>query len=77
MTKIVNVNGIPVENPCTDVCFIDERFGWCLGCGRDLNEVSKWFELTQEERHAILLRIPRRFNKLMEEKRDWSNRNAN
>ncbi|HEY4066718.1 MAG TPA: DUF1289 domain-containing protein, partial [Burkholderiaceae bacterium] len=37
----------PVPSPCTSVCRMDERSGWCEGCGRTLNEIAAWSSLSE------------------------------
>ena len=32
----------PAQSPCTGVCRIDERTGWCEGCLRTLDEIAGW-----------------------------------
>lgn len=31
-----------VPSPCTNVCRMDERSGWCEGCLRTLDEIAGW-----------------------------------
>jgi predicted Fe-S protein YdhL (DUF1289 family) len=33
---------------------------YCLGCGRSIDEISRWSRMTAEERHAILADLPER-----------------
>ncbi|MBP6774627.1 MAG: DUF1289 domain-containing protein [Gemmatimonadaceae bacterium] len=44
------------ESPCIKVCQIDldDR---CRGCGRTLDEIARWREMTREERIAVNQRI--------------------
>lgn len=44
------------ESPCIKVCQIDldDR---CRGCGRTLNEIARWRDMTREERIAVNQRI--------------------
>ena len=32
----------PVASPCTSVCRMDARTGWCEGCLRTLDEIAGW-----------------------------------
>lgn len=50
----------PVASPCTRVCKIDEATGWCIGCGRSLNEIARWGTAEPTEQAAILARLPGR-----------------
>ena len=43
-----------VASPCTSVCRIDERTGWCEGCLRTLDEIALWSSLDNRARRAVL-----------------------
>lgn len=44
------------ESPCIKVCLVDlERR--CRGCGRTLDEITRWRDMTREERIAVNQRI--------------------
>ncbi len=43
-----------VASPCTNVCRIDRRTGWCEGCKRSLDEIGRWPHADDDERRAIL-----------------------
>lgn len=45
----------PVElaSPCTGVCRMDERSGWCVGCARTLAEIAAWSTLTDEDKRRV------------------------
>ncbi|MEM7280807.1 MAG: DUF1289 domain-containing protein [Pseudomonadota bacterium] len=47
---------ISVESPCISVCTVDDA-GVCLGCGRTLDEIANWLNLSPEERAKIMIRI--------------------
>jgi predicted Fe-S protein YdhL (DUF1289 family) len=32
----------PVGSPCTNVCRLDARTGWCEGCFRSRDEIRAW-----------------------------------
>lgn len=53
-----------VPSPCTNVCRIDARTGWCEGCRRTVDEITRWPLANDAERRAIVdelpLRIPRK-----------------
>jgi predicted Fe-S protein YdhL (DUF1289 family) len=51
----------PIQSPCTRVCTIDEATGLCAGCGRTLDEIGRWSQLTDEERQRILASLPDRY----------------
>jgi uncharacterized protein len=39
--------------PCINVCVIEPSSGFCLGCGRTLEEISQWGGLNDRAREAI------------------------
>jgi len=47
-------------SPCTRICRIDLRTGWCIGCRRTLGEIADWPMLTPAEQHALLAELERR-----------------
>jgi predicted Fe-S protein YdhL (DUF1289 family) len=49
-----------VASPCTNVCRIDRRTGWCEGCKRSMDEISRWPHAGDDERRAILAQLPGR-----------------
>ncbi len=49
-----------VPSPCTNVCEIDPRSGYCRGCERTIDEIAAWAGATPDERRAILARLGER-----------------
>ncbi len=49
-----------VASPCVNICTLDPRTGWCQGCARTMDEISRWPHASEEERRAILARLPAR-----------------
>jgi predicted Fe-S protein YdhL (DUF1289 family) len=43
-----------MESPCILVCSIDDKTGYCFGCGRTRDEISGWIDYTSAERRAIM-----------------------
>ncbi|MGA9005037.1 MAG: DUF1289 domain-containing protein, partial [Pseudolabrys sp.] len=31
-----------IETPCVKICTLDARMGLCLGCGRTVDEITRW-----------------------------------
>lgn len=42
------------ESPCSGVCFLDPRFGWCAGCFRLPGEIREWLAAASERKQEIL-----------------------
>jgi predicted Fe-S protein YdhL (DUF1289 family) len=53
------MSGGNVESPCISVCKIDKD-GYCLGCGRTLDEIRSWKLATDQEKAEILVRLSER-----------------
>jgi predicted Fe-S protein YdhL (DUF1289 family) len=60
----------PASTPCIRVCLIDAETGLCEGCGRTVEEVSRWFSLTEQERLRIMAELPERMRKASMPERD-------
>lgn len=41
-------------SPCSGVCLLDPRFGWCAGCFRQPTEIRLWPEASPDEKQQIL-----------------------
>jgi predicted Fe-S protein YdhL (DUF1289 family) len=42
------------QSPCTRICTIDADTGRCAGCGRTLDEIARWSQMTDDERRRII-----------------------
>ena len=49
-----------VESPCNRVCTIDPVTGYCIGCLRTLDEISRWHAMTNAERAQLVASLPER-----------------
>lgn len=49
-----------ISTPCIRLCAVDGDSGLCRGCGRTLAEIASWSGLSEEERRAIIARLPER-----------------
>lgn len=47
-------------SPCTKVCSIDSRTGFCLGCWRTGEEIAAWPRLDAAGKHGLLARLATR-----------------
>jgi hypothetical protein len=52
------------ESPCIHVCTIDPASRLCVGCGRTIDEIARWVEMSPAERRAIMDGLPGRLEKL-------------
>jgi hypothetical protein len=53
-----------MDTPCVKVCVFDPGSGLCSGCGRTLEEIAGWANLSDEERRRIMAELPERMRKL-------------
>jgi len=51
-----------IDSPCIDVCKIDPKGNFCLGCGRVLDEITNWPSYTEEKKKMVLKRLKDRSN---------------
>jgi predicted Fe-S protein YdhL (DUF1289 family) len=51
---------VSLASPCVNVCTLNPKTGWCLGCGRTIREISNWSAKPADERRAILAGLPAR-----------------
>lgn len=47
-----------IESPCVNVCTLDSRSGLCLGCGRNIDEISSWSTMSAAERARVMGELP-------------------
>lgn len=50
--------------PCISLCTLDPNTELCEGCGRSLDEISQWSRMTDEQRRAVISRLPERLRTL-------------
>lgn len=41
-------------SPCILVCSIDDKTGYCFGCGRTSSEIAGWIDYSDSERLSIM-----------------------
>ncbi len=49
-----------IESPCILVCSIDDKTGYCFGCGRTRSEIVGWIGMSPAERRAVMALLPAR-----------------
>jgi len=55
-----------VTSPCVKTCRIDDASGYCVGCGRTLDEIAAWGSLSETDRRAIMSRLGNRLHRVQE-----------
>ncbi|WEX07248.1 DUF1289 domain-containing protein [Chelativorans sp. AA-79] len=49
-----------IESPCILICSIDEKSGYCFGCGRTRGEIAAWLTMTPADRRMVMETLPAR-----------------
>lgn len=52
-----------IKSPCINICQLDLN-GICLGCRRTMNEISDWWNMTNEQKQQVLKNIDKRNDEL-------------
>ncbi len=50
---------MPVDSPCVKNCCLDKK-DVCIGCGRTVEEITRWGEAGDEEKRKILAAVEKR-----------------
>jgi NADPH:quinone reductase len=50
----------PVASPCVQICVLDPVRGYCIGCGRTMDEIAYWLAHDDGERREIVARAAER-----------------
>ena len=53
-----------IKSQCNDVCQLDRKSGWCLGCGRTGAEIAAWPRITDDVRDRMMALLPARLEAL-------------
>jgi len=51
-----------IETPCNRICVVHATARLCIGCGRTLDEIGRWIELSAAERAEIMRQLPARLS---------------
>jgi predicted Fe-S protein YdhL (DUF1289 family) len=58
--QIMSIIETTIESPCNRVCVVHPTAGFCIGCGRSLDEIGRWIGLNNAERSRITAQLPAR-----------------
>ncbi len=47
-------------SPCIGICQMDDESGYCIGCGRTLEEISNWGSTSPEVRQDTMEQLATR-----------------
>lgn len=51
-----------IESPCVNICTLDARSGLCLGCGRTIDEITRWSRMSVADRSRVMAELPGRID---------------
>ena len=46
-----------VTSPCIGICAVDDLSGLCLGCFRNMDEISQWWDMNDAERSKVMSQL--------------------
>ena len=49
-----------MNSPCIKVCQMDPLRGVCIGCCRTLDEIARWGTMSDQDRTAVMEKLPAR-----------------
>ena len=55
----------PVPSPCTSVCRMNARTGWCEGCFRNIDEIIAWSTMPDDGKRRVWQLLPARREKAL------------
>ena len=58
-----------IQSPCTLVCSIDMKTGYCFGCGRTGSEITSWMTYSHAERKEIMGGLEKRMETIEQKPR--------
>lgn len=56
-----------ISSPCQQICVLDLKTGFCIGCGRLASEIADWSGMSEEKRLQIMTLLPERLARLEDE----------
>lgn len=62
LENTMKTSGTDEESPCIGTCLYDPADGLCLGCKRSPSEITKWGEMTNEQKRKVKEKIHARRN---------------
>ena len=49
-----------MTSPCIGICQMDDASGYCIGCGRTIDEIAGWSGATEQQRIDPRAQLPAR-----------------
>ena len=49
-----------VKSPCIEICSVDPKTNLCIGCNRNIEEITNWISYSKKKRNEIIKKIKKR-----------------
>ena len=46
-----------ISTPCVNICVIDALSALCVGCGRSVEEIAGWRDMSETRRRAVMAKL--------------------
>jgi predicted Fe-S protein YdhL (DUF1289 family) len=56
-----------VNSPCINICQIDVKTQWCIGCGRTIEEITLWQAMSPQQQQNIIDQLKPRIAQIYSE----------
>ena len=53
-----------IKSPCNNICKMDLKKNFCIGCGRSIDQITNWSFYSQKERNKIMENIKKEFKNI-------------
>jgi predicted Fe-S protein YdhL (DUF1289 family) len=60
MSNPAGAGSAPIQSPCTGICEVDAATGWCIGCGRTIDEIVRWGATDDADRGSVMAQLAAR-----------------
>lgn len=53
-----------IKSPCNNICKMDLKNNFCIGCGRSIYQITNWSFYSEKERKKIIKNIKNKFKNI-------------
>lgn len=46
-----------ITSPCVGICSVDDLSGLCVGCFRNMDEISQWWDMNEAQRSKVMSQL--------------------
>ena len=62
LRKCAETQAMTVLSPCINICQIDSESQLCLGCKRNVEEITNWLNMSDSEKLIVLGKVKERYS---------------